>query len=307
MKVYLNIPIPNQLQKKMTAKLLDGKTVSESLRLNIKQTIAKNLAQSPLPPKLAVILVGHDPASSIYVANKRKACQDVGILSLSYNLPEETSELDLLALITKLNQDETIHGILVQLPLPQHINAIHIIEAIRPDKDVDGFHPYNQGRLMQRLPLLRPCTPFGVMQLLKAYDIPVKSRDVVVVGVSNIVGRPMALEFLLAGATITCCHRLTQNLKKHIQQAEIVVVATGVLDVVPADFFCKEQVVIDVGIHRMPDGRLRGDVDFDAVQKRVGWITPVPGGVGPMTVVSLLQNTLLAQKLSTSLSIDFLR
>lgn len=281
----------------MVAQRLDGKAVSEALRKKIQQEIKQDVEAGGISPGLAVILIGSDPASQVYVANKRKACDQVGIRSFAYDLPEKTTETTLLKLIDSLNKDRQVHGILVQLPLPKQINPIKIIEAISPLKDVDGFHPYNQGRLMQKLPLLRPCTPYGIIQLLQAYEIPMKGRDIVVVGVSNIVGRPLALEFLLAGATVTCCHRLTKNLKKHILEAEIIVVATGVRNVVPAEWFQDGQVVVDVGMHRLSDGHLCGDVDYDAVLNRVAWITPVPGGVGPMTVVSLLQNTVKAQKL----------
>lgn len=279
----------------MTAKLLDGKTLADSLQYQLKRAIIERSGKGYPAPGLAVILIGSNPASGIYVNNKRKACSQAGIESWAFNLPADTSEAKLVELIHQLNADERVDGILVQLPLPEHIATLNIIEAIKPSKDVDGFHPYNQGRLMQKLPTLRPCTPYGIIQLLEAFEIPLRGRDAVVVGVSNIVGRPMALEFLLAGATVTCCHRLTQNLQKYIRDAEIVVVATGVQDVVPASWLHKNQVVVDVGIHRLADGRLRGDIDFEEAKQRVAWLTPVPGGVGPMTVATLLQNTLKAQ------------
>ncbi|MGQ3892244.1 bifunctional methylenetetrahydrofolate dehydrogenase/methenyltetrahydrofolate cyclohydrolase FolD [Legionella sp. CNM-4043-24] len=274
----------------MTALILDGKLAAAKIKESVRETsrsLNKELG-------LAVVLVGQDPASEIYVANKRKACQEVGIVSHAFDLPESTSEQELLTLIDQLNQDEAIHGILVQLPLPAAMNASRVIERISPQKDVDGFHPYNLGRLAQRSPLLRPCTPYGIMHLLNFYNLDVRGMHAVVVGASNIVGRPMAFEFLLAGATVTICHRFTQKLEQHVRMADIVVSATGVRDVVSADWLQSGQIVIDVGMHRQKNGRLHGDIDFDKARQKVAWITPVPGGVGPMTIATLLQNTCFA-------------
>jgi methylenetetrahydrofolate dehydrogenase (NADP+)/methenyltetrahydrofolate cyclohydrolase len=240
-----------------------------------------------------VVLVGNDPASEIYVKNKRLACEEAGLLSRSYDLAADTSEQALLDLIDALNEDGTIDGILVQLPLPAHINAETIIERIRPDKDVDGFHPYNVGRLALRIPQLRPCTPRGIITLLESTGESYYGREAAVVGASNHVGRPMALELLLAGATVTCCHRFTRDLESHVRAAEILVVAAGKPGLVPGEWIRPGATVIDVGIHRSEFG-LIGDVVFDTAKERAGWITPVPGGVGPMTVATLLQNTLYA-------------
>jgi methylenetetrahydrofolate dehydrogenase (NADP+) / methenyltetrahydrofolate cyclohydrolase len=245
-------------------------------------------------PGLAVVLIGNDPASSVYVANKRKACLDVGITSHSYDLPADISQEGLIKLIDELNHSDQIDGILIQLPLPKQINESVIIERIHPKKDVDGFHPYNLGRLAQKNPLFRPCTPLGIINLLNFYKLDIKGKHAVVIGASNIVGRPMGLELLLAGATVTTCHRLTQHLDQLVKMADIVIVAAGQMDVVHIDWLNKNQVLIDVGIHRLADGSLRGDVDFKKAQDKVAWITPVPGGVGPMTIVSLLENTLMA-------------
>lgn len=276
----------------MTARLLDGKTIACDIKSSLKKSIA-DLIQSGQPkPCLAVVLVGQDPASEIYVANKRKACADVGIRSQAIDLADNTTNDELIELIEQLNADNSINGILVQLPLPKLINSQSIIECILPSKDVDGFHPWNLGRLAQRNPALRPCTPYGIMQLLAAYNLSVESKHVVIVGASNIVGRPMALECLLAGATVTICHRFTKHLEQHIRLADIIIVATGVYNIVHPDWLNPTQILIDVGIHRLPNGRLHGDMDFDQSVERVAWITPVPGGVGPMTIATLLINTL---------------
>lgn len=278
----------------MTASLLDGNTAAFAIKSRIKQTVATRLIEGLEAPGLAVVLLGNDAASAVYVAHKRKACAEVGFHSEAFDLPDSTSEQELLALIDALNNNPRIHGILVQLPLPKHINTTTIIERIAPMKDVDGFHPYNIGRLAQGNPKLRPCTPFGIMTLLAHYQQSVASKHAVVVGTSNIVGRPMALELLLAKATVTLCHRQTKELEKHIRMADIVIVAAGVFDVVSTDWLHHDQIIVDVGIHRRADGRLHGDVDFDKAAHKVQWITPVPGGVGPMTIATLLQNTLLA-------------
>ncbi|WP_133138651.1 bifunctional methylenetetrahydrofolate dehydrogenase/methenyltetrahydrofolate cyclohydrolase FolD [Legionella genomosp. 1] len=280
----------------MTAQILDGKTVASQLKLSLKEEINQRKSSGEVTPGLAVILVGNDSASEVYVANKRKACAEIGINSYAYDLPVDTDEKTLLQLIEQLNQDENTHGILVQLPLPQHINEGTIIEALSPLKDVDGFHPYNIGRLAQRSPLLRPCTPAGIIELLRSYDIPLWGTDALVIGASNIVGRPMMLEFLLAASTVTITHRFSNNLEKHVRNAEIIVVATGKTDVLDTSWLSENQIIVDVGIHRLQDGSLCGDVDYKKAVEKVAWITPVPGGVGPMTIAMLLQNTLIASK-----------
>lgn len=278
----------------MSASILDGKALAKLRRNELKDRISQHIAEGQRPPGLAVVLIGQDPASAIYVANKRKACEEIGIASYSYDLSEQTTQEELLSLIDTLNKSPEIDGILIQLPLPDHIHEATIIEHIKPEKDVDGFHPYNLGRLAQRSPLLRPCTPMGIMNLLKHYQLDVKRKHALVIGASNIVGRPMSLELLLAGATVTVCHKFTQNLQRLLEIADFVVVATGKLDVIQAGWLKEHQVLVDVGMHRLPDGSLRGDVDFEEASKRVSWITPVPGGVGPMTIVSLLENTMHA-------------
>jgi len=278
----------------MSAKIIDGKAIAAGIRREVKQAVQQRAAQGLRPPGLAVILVGEDPASEVYVNNKRKACNEAGFVSQSFDLPADTSEDALLNLIDELNDDTAIDGILVQLPLPNHIDSETVIERIHPDKDVDGFHPYNIGRLTVRLPALRPCTPHGVMTLLKSTGQNIKGMEAVVVGASNIVGRPMTLELLLAGCTVTTCHRFTKNLHEHVARADIVVVAVGKPGLVKGEWIKPGAIVIDVGINRDAEGRLVGDVDFDVAQQRAGWITPVPGGVGPMTVATLLQNTLYA-------------
>lgn len=278
----------------MPASVLDGKKVASLRREQLKVRIENYCTIHERKPGLAVILVGSDPASQIYVTNKRKACDEVGIASFSYDLPIVTTQTELLRLIDELNESAEIDGILIQLPLPKHIDEKIIIEHISPQKDVDGFHPYNMGRLAQKNPLLRPCTPLGIMNLLNHYQLDVKGKNAVVIGASNIVGRPMSLELLLAGATVTMCHRFTRNLHHFVAAADIVVVATGTQDVIDVSWLNEQQVVIDVGIHRLADGRIRGDVDFEQAMKRVAWLTPVPGGVGPMTICTLLENTLSA-------------
>ena len=277
----------------MSARIIDGKAIAADIRRQVKNSVDQRLARGGRQPGLAVVLVGNDPASEIYVRNKRNACAEAGVLSRSYDLPSDTSQQQLLALIDQLNADTGIDGILVQLPLPEQINAETIIERILPDKDVDGFHPYNMGRLALRIPQLRPCTPRGVITLLDSIDETYYGREAVVVGVSNHVGRPMALELLLAGATVSCCHRFTRDLEAHVRRAEILVVAAGKPGLVPGEWVREGATVIDIGIHRSGSG-LIGDVVFETARERAGWITPVPGGVGPMTVATLLQNTLFA-------------
>jgi methylenetetrahydrofolate dehydrogenase (NADP+)/methenyltetrahydrofolate cyclohydrolase len=280
----------------MTANILDGKALASQLKKTLLEEVQIRTAEGYRPPALAVVLVGQDPASEVYVANKRKACPEVGMVSHNFNLPDTTSEKELLRLIHDLNTNPEIDGILIQLPLPSGINANAIVEAISPEKDVDGFHPYNLGRLIQRTPRLRPCTPYGIIQLLQAHKLPFYGQHAVVIGASNIVGRPMAMEFLLAGSTVTICHRFTENLEKHIRMADMIVVAAGVCDLIKPDWLQPNQILVDVGMHRLENGKLRGDVDFEKAKEKVAWITPVPGGVGPMTITSLLQNTLLAAK-----------
>ncbi|MBY5922140.1 bifunctional methylenetetrahydrofolate dehydrogenase/methenyltetrahydrofolate cyclohydrolase FolD [Ferrimonas balearica] len=278
----------------MPAAIIDGKAIAASLRQTIQTSVAKRVHQGHRPPGLAVILVGQDPASQVYVGNKRRACEQVGFLSKSYDLPSDTPESELLSLIDNLNSDTTIDGILVQLPLPAHIDSAKVIERIHPKKDVDGFHPYNVGRLAQRIPVLRPCTPMGIMTLIESTGVPTHGLHAVVVGASNIVGRPMTLELLLAGCTTTTCHRFTQDLKAEVERADLLVVAVGKPHFIPGEWIKPGAIVIDVGINRLEDGRLVGDVEYDSAAERAAHITPVPGGVGPMTIASLLQNTLFA-------------
>ena len=282
----------------MTAQLINGKAIAENLLNSIKERINIRTLANKRAPGLAVILVGADPASSIYVRNKRLACEKVGIRSIAYDLPASTSEAELLTLIEQLNQDETIDGILVQSPLPPQIKDEHIIERISANKDVDGFHPYNIGRLAVRQPTLRSCTPFGVIKMLQATNINLMGLDAVVVGVSNHVGRPMALELLLAGCTVTSCHRHTKDLAKMIAQADLIVAAAGKPGLIKGDWIKPGAIVIDIGINRLADGTIAGDVDFNSAKERAGFISPVPGGVGPMTVATLMENTLLSLELS---------
>lgn len=281
----------------MTAQIIDGKAIAENLLISIKTKIDSRIAAGKRPPCLAVILVGADPASAIYVRNKRKACDKVGIRSIAHDLPANTSEADLFALIYSINNDPTIDGILVQSPLPHHINEDKLIEHISVDKDVDGFHPYNIGRLAVRKPTLRSCTPFGVIKMLEATNINLMGLDAVIVGVSNHVGRPMALELLLAGCTITSCHRHTKNLADKVKSADLLVVAAGKAGLIQGDWIKQGAIVIDIGINRLSDGTISGDVDFNLAKERAAYITPVPGGVGPMTVATLMENTLLATEL----------
>lgn len=278
----------------MPARIIDGKRVAAELRTALAARIAAFTQERGRPPGLAVLLVGADPASQVYVRNKRRACEEVGIRSFGHDLPADTSQDALLALIDSLNGDPAVDGILLQLPLPAPIRPEVVLERIDPAKDVDGFHPYNIGRLAQRLPGLRPCTPRGIMRLLEHYALPVRGRNAVVVGASNIVGRPLALELLLAGATVTVCHRFTRDLQAHVRQAELLLVAVGKPGLIPGDWVAPGATVIDVGINRLADGSLRGDVDFEVASQRAAWITPVPGGVGPMTIALLLENTLAA-------------
>lgn len=276
----------------MAAQLIDGKTISEALLNRVKAGVDARLAEGRRAPALAVVLVGNNPASEIYVRNKKRSCEKVGIRSVAFDLPASTTQTELLAIVDQVNADPEIDGILVQLPLPAHIDADAVIERIDPKKDVDGFHPYNIGRLALKMPLLRPCTPRGVMTMLEMSGIDPKGKHAVIIGASNIVGRPMALELLLARATVTVCHSATADLAAEVRRADIVVAAVGKPGFVPGDWIKEGAVVVDVGINRLPDGKVVGDVDFAAASERASWITPVPGGVGLMTVATLLQNTL---------------
>ncbi len=278
----------------MTAQLIDGKAIALALKHEIKKANELRLKAGKRRPGLAVILLGGDPASKVYVGSKRRSCEEVGFKSASYDLPASTTEAELLTLIDTLNHDDDIDGILVQLPLPAHIQADNIIEHIAPHKDVDGFHPYNIGRLAQRNPQLRPCTPKGMITMLKKTGIDLKGQEAVVVGASNIVGRPMGLELLLAGCTTTVCHRMTKDLESHVRRADILVVAVGKPNFIPGDWIKPGAVILDVGINRLEDGSLVGDVEFEVARENAAWISPVPGGVGPMTVATLLENTLYA-------------
>lgn len=281
----------------MTAQLIDGKKISQQRIEAVAQAVKARQEKGLHTPCLAVVLVGDDPASAVYVRNKKQACQKSGIESRSYELPSETTQDDLLKLVDELNGDPAVDGILVQLPLPAHIDSQAVLERIEPHKDVDGFHPYNVGRLVVKMPLMRPCTPKGVMTLLEAYGIDPKGKKAVVVGASNIVGRPQALELLLSRATVTICHSATQNLADEVAAADILVVGVGIPNFVKGEWVKPGAVVIDVGINRLDDGSLCGDVEFDVAKERASMITPVPGGVGPMTIATLLENTLHAASL----------
>lgn len=281
----------------MAAQLIDGKKISQQRIEAVAQAVKARQEKGLHTPCLAVVLVGDDPASAVYVRNKKLACQKSGIESRSYELPSETTQDDLLKLVDELNGDPAVDGILVQLPLPAHIDSQAVLERIVPHKDVDGFHPYNVGRLVVKMPLMRPCTPKGVMTLLEAYGIDPKGKKAVVVGASNIVGRPQALELLLSRATVTICHSATQNLADEVVAADILVVGVGIPNFVKGEWVKPGAVVIDVGINRLDDGSLCGDVEFDVAKERASMITPVPGGVGPMTIATLLENTVHAASL----------
>lgn len=278
----------------MTAELINGKEIAAGIRQQVAAGVDARRQQGLRAPGLAVVLVGNDPASEVYVGNKRKACEDAGIHSLSYDLPADTTQEALEALVDELNDNPAVDGILVQLPLPAHLDADPILLRIRPDKDVDGFHPFNIGRLVQRKPALRPCTPRGIITLLDHIGTPYKGQHAVIIGASNIVGRPMSMELLLKGATTTVAHRFTGNLDKFVREADIVIAAVGKPGLIKGEWIKPGATVIDVGINRMEDGKLRGDIEFDAACERAAFITPVPGGVGPMTIATLLQNTLYA-------------
>ncbi len=277
----------------MPAQLLDGNALSKKLRAEIAARGAIVTAKG-VRPGLAVIVVGDNPASQVYVRNKVKACEDVGFHSVLERYHAELGEEELLARIATFNADPSIHGVLVQLPLPEHISTERILEAIAPQKDVDGFHVSNAGALMVGHPEFRPCTPYGCMKILESIDYPIRGARAVIVGASNIVGKPMAMMLLQAGATVTICNSKTRDLAHHTKDADILVVATGKPKMITGDMVKTGAVVIDVGINRLPDGKLCGDVDFDTAKYIAGWITPVPGGVGPMTITMLLMNTLEA-------------
>ncbi|RVU31119.1 bifunctional methylenetetrahydrofolate dehydrogenase/methenyltetrahydrofolate cyclohydrolase FolD [Neptunomonas marina] len=278
----------------MTAKIIDGKQIASEVRQQVAKRIGQRLESGKRAPCLAVVIVGDDPASHVYVRNKKNACKEVGIESLSYDLPETTTQASLLSLVDDLNSNDAVDGILVQLPLPEGLDGNEVLERIKPSKDVDGFHAFNLGRLAQRMPTLRPCTPKGVMKLLESTGVDLHGLESVVVGASNIVGRPMSLELLLAGSTVTTTHRFTRDLPSHLARADIVVVGVGIPGLVKGEWIKEGAIVIDVGINRLEDGRLVGDVEYDVAAERAGWITPVPGGVGPMTVACLMENTLEA-------------
>jgi methylenetetrahydrofolate dehydrogenase (NADP+)/methenyltetrahydrofolate cyclohydrolase len=281
----------------MAATIIDGKAIARQIQDEVAVRISKRIADGRRAPGLAVILLGDDGASRIYVRNKRRACDAAGIRSFDYDLPSETDEATVLELIDELNERDEVDGILVQLPLPAHIDETKVIERILPTKDVDGFHPYTVGRLAQRIPVLRPCTPHGIMVLLERSGVEVCGLHVVIVGASNHVGRPLALEMLLSGATTTVCHRFTKDLASHVRQADVLCVAVGKPELIPGDWIKPGAVVVDIGISRLRNGKLSGDVDFESAVERARLITPVPGGVGPMTVATLLSNTLAAQEL----------
>ena len=281
----------------MPAIVMDGCKTAKKVKAHVTAAVTKRQQQGLCQPGLAVILVGDNPASATYVKHKQKACDAVGIASSCHRLPTTASQADIEALIDECNADPKVHGILLQLPLPKTIDPSPLLERIHPDKDVDGFHPYNLGKLVQRQPRLRPCTPKGIMTLLDETGEDLTGKHAVVVGASNIVGRPMALELLLAKATVTICHRFTKDLAQQVQSADILVVATGKPGILQSDWIKPGAIVIDVGFSHLDNGVICGDVEFESAQQRAGWITPVPGGVGPMTVASLIENTLQATEL----------
>ncbi|AKC59877.1 bifunctional methylenetetrahydrofolate dehydrogenase/methenyltetrahydrofolate cyclohydrolase FolD [Blochmannia endosymbiont of Polyrhachis (Hedomyrma) turneri] len=278
----------------MVAKIIDGTRIATQIKTKIAYKIQKYLKQGIRAPGLAIILVGNNPISKIYINSKQKACKEVGICSFCYNLSQESDENSLLKLIETLNIDDYIDGILIQLPLPKNINQINVIEKILPSKDVDGLHPYNIGRLCQRSPMLRPCTPQGIITLLNKYHINTHVLHAVIIGASNIVGRPMSLELLLAGCTVSITHRFTHNLKQHVKHADLLIVAVGKANFIHGSWIKPGAIVIDVGINRLKNGKIVGDVDFFSTYNQASYITPVPGGVGPMTVATLIQNTFQA-------------
>ncbi len=280
----------------MGARLIDGKTLAQSIRERIAKDVVELHAKTGVRPGLAAILVGDDPASHLYVKNKQKACDAAGIYVDEHKLPASTSQADLLALIEKKNADPQIHGILVQLPLPKHIDSKVVLDAVSPKKDADGFHPYNFGRLVEGNPIFEACTPKGVIKMIESTGVPIEGKRAVVLGRSNIVGKPVALMLLHRHATVTICHSKTRDLPAVCREAEILVVAIGKAKFVTADMVREGALVIDVGVNRLADGTFVGDVDFGPVSQKAGWISPVPGGVGPMTIAMLLDNTLESAK-----------
>lgn len=278
----------------MSAQIIDGKAIAAVITEKVSQGVQTRKENGLRVPGLAVVLVGGDPASQIYVQSKRRTCEKVGFISKAFDLPASTTQAELLLLIDQLNADNEIDGILVQFPLPEGLDQTQVIERIDPLKDVDGFHPYNVGRLAQRIPVLRSCTPKGMISMIESIGVDIRGKHAVVVGASNIVGRPMTLEFLLAGCTTTCCHRFTENLENYVKQADILVVARGKANFIPGDWIKEGAIVLDVGINRLDNGKIVGDVDFETAKERASWISPVPGGVGPMTVATLIENTLFA-------------
>jgi len=295
-KAALAATMRDPMNTNMSAQILDGKALAARMRQSLTAEVTDLAEKHGRAPGLAVILVGSDPASHVYVRNKKAGCEKMGIASSAYDLPADTTQQHLLGLISELNADPKVDGILVQLPVPEHINPDSLIEAIDPGKDVDGFHPYNVGRLAARKPALRSCTPFGCMKLLEETGQDLHGKECVIVGASNIVGRPMALELLLAGATVTIAHKFTRDLRSHVERADILVAAAGKQGLIKGEWIKPGATVIDVGIHRLDDGTLTGDVEFAAASERAAWITPVPGGVGPMTITMLLANTVEAFK-----------
>jgi methylenetetrahydrofolate dehydrogenase (NADP+) / methenyltetrahydrofolate cyclohydrolase len=281
-------------QDKQVARLIDGKAIAHDVKSEVRAAVDALVASGQRRPGLAVVMVGDNPASAVYVRNKRASCVECGIDSVAIDLPQSTSEIELLSKIDQLNADDSIDGILVQLPLPEHIRQTEVVERLDPRKDVDGFHPYNIGRLAERNPLIRPCTPYGVVRMLEHIGVSVKGKHCVIVGASNIVGRPMSLELLLMGATTTVTHRFTEELADHVRDADILIAAAGKPGLVKGEWIKPGAVVVDVGINRLGDGSLCGDVEFEVAAQRAAWITPVPGGVGPMTVAMLMKNTLEA-------------
>ena len=276
----------------MSARIIDGKAVAASLRIGLKARVDALIQQRGAPPGLAVVLVGEDPASAVYVRNKIRACEAVGIRSFSHRLPATVGTDELVALIERLNADEQVHGILVQLPLPKHLDIPRVLETVAADKDADGFHLYNVGGLVLGGTAFPPCTPYGVMKLLESENIPIEGQNVVVVGASNVVGKPMGLMLMAKDATVSICHAKTRDLAQYTIIADILIVAAGRPNLIVPQMVKTGAVVIDVGINRLPDGRITGDVDFEGVRQKASYITPVPGGVGPMTVTMLLENTI---------------
>jgi len=278
----------------MSAQIIDGKAIAAAITDKVTQDVNDRKSKGLRVPGLAVVLVGGDPASQIYVQSKRRTCEKVGFISKAFDLSASTTQEELLSLIDQLNADDSIDGILVQFPLPEGLDETLVIERILPSKDVDGFHPYNVGRLAQRIPLLRSCTPRGMISMIESIGVDIRGKHAVVVGASNIVGRPMTLELLLAGCTTTTCHRFTEDLEQHVRRAEVLVVARGKANFIPGEWIKEGAIVLDVGINRLENGKITGDVEFDIAKEKAAWISPVPGGVGPMTVATLIQNTLLA-------------